>query len=53
VVLSIILWKVCAALDSPKGVNKYSNKLNGIIIAVWDVLGHHRDLVTTLDKIDF
>jgi hypothetical protein len=35
VVQSIILRKVCEALDSPKGVNKYSNKLNGVMIAVF------------------
>jgi hypothetical protein len=35
VVQSIILWNVCAALDSPKWVNKYSNKPNGVIIAVF------------------
>jgi hypothetical protein len=41
-VQSIILWKVCVALDSPKGVNKYSNKPNGIMIAVFGM-----SLVTT------
>jgi hypothetical protein len=35
VVRSIILWKVWAALDSPKGVNKYSNKPNSVMIAVF------------------
>ncbi len=35
VVQSIILWKVCAALDNPNGVNKYSNKQNGVIIAIF------------------
>ncbi len=35
VVWSIILWNVCAALDSPKGVSKYSNKPNGVIITVF------------------
>jgi hypothetical protein len=35
VVQSIILWKVCASLDSPKSVKKYSNKPNGVMIAVF------------------
>jgi hypothetical protein len=35
VVRSIILWNVCAVLDSPKGVSKYSNKPNGVIITVF------------------
>jgi hypothetical protein len=35
VVLSIILWKVCEVLDSLKGVNKYSNKPSGVMIAVF------------------
>jgi hypothetical protein len=35
VVPSIILWKVCAALDSPTGVNKYLNGPNGVMIAVF------------------
>ncbi len=30
-------WKVCAALDSPNGVNKYSNKPNGVMIAVFEM----------------
>ncbi len=35
VVRSITLWKVCAALDSPNGMNKYSNRPNGLIIVVF------------------
>ncbi len=35
VVQFIILWKVCGVLDSPKGVKRYSNKPNGIMIAVF------------------
>jgi hypothetical protein len=54
VVRSIIRWKVCAALDSPNGVNKYSNKLNGVIIAVFGMsVAENRDLVITLHKMDF
>ncbi len=44
VVRSIILWKVCAALDSPKGVKQ----------AKWhDDCSRNGDLVITLDKINF
>jgi hypothetical protein len=35
VVQSITLLNVYVALESPKGVNKYSNKPNGVIIAVF------------------
>ncbi len=31
----IMHGKVCAALDIPNGVNKYLNKPNGVIIAVF------------------
>jgi hypothetical protein len=33
-VRSIILWKVWAAFDQPNGMNKYSNKPNGVMMAV-------------------
>ncbi len=35
VVRSIILWKVCAALESPNGVNKYSKRPKGVMIAIF------------------
>ncbi len=35
VVQSIIRWKVWAALDSQNGMNKYSNKPNSMIIAIF------------------
>ncbi len=37
VVRSIILWKVCAALESPKGVKRQSNKPNGVMIAAFEM----------------
>ncbi len=35
VVWSIIRWKVCAAIDSPNGMNKCSNMPSGMIIAIF------------------
>jgi hypothetical protein len=36
-------WKVCAALQRPKGMKRYSNKPNGVMIAVlatsWAAIG--------------
>ncbi len=37
-VWSITLWKVWAAFDKPKGVNKYSNKPKGVIWAFYGCL---------------
>jgi hypothetical protein len=44
VVQSIIFFNVCAALDSPKGVNKYSNRPNGVIIAVFGRVAELKNL---------
>ncbi len=53
-VQSIILWKVWALFDRPKGVNKFSNKPKGVMMAVFGIiLSGNWNLVKPLDQNQF